>query len=71
MSDNTKDTAGGIGFLGLLTLVFITLKLVGYITWSWWWVLSPLWLPVTALVSILIIFTVALSILRVVKGKAT
>ena len=33
-----------IGFLGLLTLVFIVLKLTHYIDWSWLWVLSPLWL---------------------------
>ena len=33
-----------IGFLGLLTLVFIVLKLTHYIDWSWVWVLSPLWL---------------------------
>mgnify|MGYP006889047577 FL=1 len=33
-----------IGFLGLLTLVFIVLKLTQYIDWSWLWVLSPLWL---------------------------
>ena len=33
---------GGVGFLGLLTLLFIALKLTGVITWSWWWVLSPL-----------------------------
>lgn len=33
-----------IGFLGLLTLVFIVLKLTNYIDWSWVWVLSPLWL---------------------------
>lgn len=32
-----------IGFFGLLTLVFIILKLTGTINWSWWWVLSPLW----------------------------
>ena len=33
-----------IGFLGLLTLVFIVLKLTHYIDWSWLWVMSPLWL---------------------------
>lgn len=38
-------TSGGIGFPGLLTIVFIVLKLTGYIAWSWWWVLSPLWIP--------------------------
>lgn len=33
-----------IGFVGLLTIVFIVLKLVGVISWSWLWVLSPLWI---------------------------
>jgi len=33
-----------IGFTGLLTILFIALKLTGYIAWSWWWVLSPLWI---------------------------
>lgn len=32
-----------VGFAGLLTIVFIALKLIGVITWSWLWVLSPLW----------------------------
>jgi hypothetical protein len=35
-----------IGFLGLLTLIFITLKLVGTVHWSWAWVLAPIWIPV-------------------------
>lgn len=35
----------GIGFLGLLTILFIGLKLTGHIDWSWLWVLAPLWLP--------------------------
>ena len=43
-----RKTAGGIGFLGALTILFIGLKLWGAIDWSWWWVLSPLWLPVAA-----------------------
>lgn len=34
----------GIGFTGLLTLLFIGLKLGGVIAWSWIWVLSPLWI---------------------------
>jgi hypothetical protein len=33
-----------IGFPGLLTIAFIVLKLCGVITWSWWWVLSPIWI---------------------------
>ena len=34
----------GIGLTGILTIVFVILKLVGTISWSWWWVLSPLWI---------------------------
>lgn len=41
---NNKQASGGIGFAGLLTIVFIILKLCGVIAWSWWWVLSPLWI---------------------------
>lgn len=43
MSSQTKTSGNGIGFLGLLAIVFITLKLCNVINWSWWWVTSPLW----------------------------
>jgi hypothetical protein len=43
---NNNTSGGGIGFLGALTILFIALKLLGYITWSWWLVLAPLWVPV-------------------------
>lgn len=43
MSD-THHTSGGIGFCGLLTILFVALKLTNVISWSWWWVLSPLWI---------------------------
>jgi len=61
MSDS--KSSGGIGFFGLLTIVFITLKLCGVIAWSWWWVLSPFWIPLAiilvlaAIVGILETFT--------------
>jgi len=41
--ENTNS--GGIGFFGLLGIVFIALKLTHYIDWSWWWVLAPIWGP--------------------------
>lgn len=50
-----ESNSGGVGFLGLLTILFIGLKLGEVINWSWWWVLSPLWLP-TLVVIILAIF---------------
>lgn len=40
----TVNSSGGIGFVGALTILFIALKLTGVIAWSWWWVLSPLWI---------------------------
>jgi hypothetical protein len=46
--------SGGIGFIGLLTVAFIVLKLVGKITWSWLWVLSPAWIPFAVVFVLLI-----------------
>jgi|TARA_Y100000310_G_C20431511_1_gene691698 hypothetical protein len=59
---NTKNTSNnGISFSGLLTILFIGLKLTGFIDWSWWWVLSPLWI---GLVIGLIVITFALVIFK-------
>ena len=52
---NDKQTSNGIGFTGLLTIVFIILKLCNIITWSWWWVLSPLWISAILWVIVLVI----------------
>jgi hypothetical protein len=45
MNDNNARP-GGIGFFGLLGIVFITLKLCGVIDWEWWLVLAPIWVPI-------------------------
>ena len=44
-TSKNSTSSGGIGFIGLLTILFIGLKLTNLISWSWLWVLSPLWLP--------------------------
>lgn len=49
------ENSGGIGFGGVLTIVFIVLKILGYITWSWWWVLSPIWIPFALVIVVVII----------------
>ena len=57
MSSNSSSSSSssGIGFAGLLTVAFIVLKLTGFIDWSWWWVLSPIWISaIIALVPIVI-----------------
>lgn len=59
-SSATITVSGGIGFTGLLTVAFIVLKLTGHISWSWVWVLAPLWIP---LLVGLVIFSVVLIIL--------
>ena len=50
-----NNNSSGIGFFGLLTIVFIVLKLTNYITWSWIWVLSPIWAPLLFVIILLII----------------
>lgn len=50
---------GSVGFCGLLTLVFIVLKLCKVISWSWLWVLAPLWIPVGIAIALWIIIIVA------------
>ena len=43
---------GGMGFVGVLTLIFIVLKLTGNINWSWLWVLSPIWITALLLLAL-------------------
>lgn len=45
MSKNNGAANTGVGFLGFLALIFIVLKLLDRIDWSWIWVLSPIWVP--------------------------
>lgn len=45
MSNSSASASGGISFASLLAIVFIVLKLCNVITWSWWWVLAPIWIP--------------------------
>lgn len=59
-NETTVNTTGGVGFTGLLTLVFIVLKLLGKISWSWLWVLSPIWIgAILVLLAIIIAVIVA------------
>ena len=52
---NETTSSGGIGFVGVLTLLFIALKLLNKISWSWWWVLSPMWISVCVVLFIIVI----------------
>lgn len=62
-TDKIQSSAtSSIGFFSLLALMLIGLKLTRMISWSWWWVLAPLWAPT----AILICFTLAIVVLFVV-----
>ena len=56
MSETHTNT--GIGFTGLLTILFIGLKLAKVINWSWWWVLSPVWINIILLIILLLIYLI-------------
>lgn len=63
MSDKkSSSTSGGIGFSGLLTIAFIVLKLTGVIDWSWWWVLSPAWVPVAIFLLVLAVAFIVITL---------
>lgn len=54
------NNVNGISFWGLLTILFIGLKLTNYINWSWWWVLAPIWIPISIIIiCVFIIVTIA------------
>lgn len=59
MSGNSKSgSSGGVGLGGVLTIVFVVLKLVGVIDWSWWWVLSPLLIGIALSLFLVLLVTV-------------
>lgn len=53
------EKGGGIGFCGVLAILFIALKLTGFVSWSWVWVLAPIWIPVIIAVVCIIIILVS------------
>ena len=55
---NNNNYSGGLGFCAVLAIVFIVLKLVDKIDWSWWWVLSPIWIPIAFFFLIAIVITI-------------
>lgn len=66
MSGKTNQSAG-IGFFGVLTILFIGLKLGSVINWSWWWVLAPMWLPFTSVLGIVLLVVIVKSLYQLAK----
>lgn len=57
--ENSSNTSSGIGLCTILFLIFLVLKLTGYINWSWWWVTAPLWIGWAIVLVILAILGLA------------
>ena len=66
---SSSSSSGGIGFVGLLTILFIALKLTGNIDWSWWWVLSPIWISIGLVLGILAIIAGIFGIAELAKNR--
>lgn len=49
---------GGIGFVGTLTIIFIVLRLLNLIDWSWWWVLSPIWISALLFIGFIVMLVI-------------
>jgi hypothetical protein len=60
---NSKTSSSGIGLSGVLFIVFLVLKLTGNIDWSWWWVTSPLWIPIVLLASVFLVMLLVVILL--------
>lgn len=59
----------GSSGLGLLTVLFIGLKLTGFIGWSWWWVLAPMWGPLALGASVWLLFAAFFVIVAVIQWR--
>jgi len=55
---NKNNSSGGSGIVGLLTILFIGLKLSNIITWTWLWVLSPLWILTLLVVVVYVVIVI-------------
>ena len=68
MNNNNHYSSGGMSLVGVLTVIFVVLKLVGVISWGWVWVLSPLWISLGLWV-VITLFLAALALLWAVLVK--
>ena len=68
--EKRKATSNGIGIQTVLFLIFLVLKLAGIgqvATWSWWWVTSPLWIPIVLVITVLVIASIVVGFAHLIK----
>ncbi len=64
--DKKKARSGGMGIVSFLTILFIILKVLGVISWSWIWVFSPIWISASCVV---LLSGIILVVGKIAKGK--
>jgi hypothetical protein len=68
-----QTSAPAVSLASLLTVLFVGLKLTGFVSWPWYWVLAPLWVPLAALVSVAVVLgifaLICFAIFRALGGK--
>lgn len=66
---SNQASSGGIGLGGLLFVVFVYLKLSHQIDWSWFWVASPLWIPIGLIAAIALLLLVVAGVADIVENR--
>ena len=64
MKNSNNSSSSGLGICSDLTIIFVVLKLIGSITWSWWWVLSPLWIGTGLWLIAVVVISICLAYAR-------
>ena len=65
-SSPSSSSSGGLSFTGALTILFIGLKLTHVINWSWWWILSPIWISASI---VLTIFAIVIAVAAIAEAS--
>lgn len=68
-SSKSSSSGGGVGIPAVIQIVFIILKVVGVIEWSWFWVLSPTWISILVAIVALLIFFIVWAITKASRNK--
>ena len=69
MSDNINVNYANSGFSTILLVIFIVLKLAGIIHWSWWWVLSPLWIGLGVVIAVFIVTAIIVAVAAAIVSR--
>lgn len=66
---DSTNASSGLGLSSILTIIFVLCKLFGVIDWSWWWVFSPIWIPLTVILVGVLIWFIIMFIVEYLNNK--